>query len=86
MLTREDDIDVHALRRQGWTISAIARHQGFLIPYGGSAVKSAELTLRLATEDTDVLERQRPLLDGHGVPALVGVNVVHARCAARAPR
>lgn len=26
MLTREDDIDVHALRRQGRTISAIARH------------------------------------------------------------
>jgi len=28
MLTREDDIDVHALRRQGLTISAIARHLG----------------------------------------------------------
>ena len=28
MLTREDDIDVHAPRRQGWTISAIARHLG----------------------------------------------------------
>ena len=28
MLTREEDIDVHALRRQGWTISAIARHLG----------------------------------------------------------
>ena len=28
MVTREDDIDVHALRRQGWTISAIARHLG----------------------------------------------------------
>lgn len=28
MLTREDDIDVHALRRQGWSISAIARHLG----------------------------------------------------------
>ena len=28
MLTREDDIDVHALHRQGWTISAIARHLG----------------------------------------------------------
>ena len=28
MLTREDDIDVHALRRQGWTIAAIARHLG----------------------------------------------------------
>ena len=28
MLTREDDVDVHALRRQGWTIRAIARHLG----------------------------------------------------------
>ena len=28
MLTEEDDVDAHALRRQGWTISAIARHLG----------------------------------------------------------
>jgi transposase len=28
MLTREEDIDAHALRRQGWTISAIAKHLG----------------------------------------------------------
>jgi transposase len=28
MLTREEDIDAHALHRQGWTISAIARHLG----------------------------------------------------------
>jgi hypothetical protein len=28
MLTRQDDVDAHALRRQGWTISAIARHLG----------------------------------------------------------
>ncbi|MDQ2838108.1 MAG: IS21 family transposase [Actinomycetota bacterium] len=28
MLTRENDIDIHALHRQGWTISAIARHLG----------------------------------------------------------
>ena len=28
MLTRENDIDVHVLHRQGWTISAIARHLG----------------------------------------------------------
>lgn len=28
MLTREDDVDAHALYRQGWTISAIARHLG----------------------------------------------------------
>ena len=28
MLTREDDVDAHALRANGWTISAIARHLG----------------------------------------------------------
>src|SRR5215210_2512268 len=28
MLTREDDVDIHALHRQGWTVSAIARHTG----------------------------------------------------------
>lgn len=28
MLTREEDVDADALRRQGWTISAIARHLG----------------------------------------------------------
>jgi len=28
MLTREDDVDAHALRRQGWTITAIALHLG----------------------------------------------------------
>src|SRR5689334_16757075 len=28
MLTREDEVDAYALRRQGWTISAIARHLG----------------------------------------------------------
>ncbi|UXX98197.1 hypothetical protein N7U49_48860 (plasmid) [Streptomyces sp. AD2-2] len=28
MLTVEEDLDAHALRRQGWSISAIARHPG----------------------------------------------------------
>lgn len=28
MLTREEDVEVHALRRRGWSISAIARHLG----------------------------------------------------------
>ena len=28
MLTREEDVDAHALRQQGWSISAIARHLG----------------------------------------------------------
>ncbi len=26
MLTQEDDVEAHALRREGWTISAIAKH------------------------------------------------------------
>jgi len=26
MLTWEEDVEVHALRKRGWTISAIARH------------------------------------------------------------
>lgn len=29
MLTWEDDMEVHALRKRGWSISAIARHTGF---------------------------------------------------------
>jgi predicted transcriptional regulator len=28
MITREEDVDAHALHRRGWTISAIARHLG----------------------------------------------------------
>ena len=35
MLTREDDIGVHALRRQGWTISAIVRHLAGLPQFVG---------------------------------------------------
>ncbi len=28
MITREEDVDIHALAGQGWTITAIARHVG----------------------------------------------------------
>ena len=28
MLTQEEDVEIHALRKQGWSISAIARHIG----------------------------------------------------------
>ncbi len=28
MITWEDDVEVHALHKKGWTISAIARHTG----------------------------------------------------------
>ncbi len=28
MLTQGEDVEVHALRQRGWTVSAIARHLG----------------------------------------------------------
>lgn len=28
MISQEEDVEASALRRQGWSISAIARHQG----------------------------------------------------------
>ena len=28
MLTREEDVEIHALRGRGWSISSIARHLG----------------------------------------------------------
>ena len=28
MLTEEENVDIHALRRRGWSVSAIARHLG----------------------------------------------------------
>jgi IS30 family transposase len=27
-LTQEDDVEIHALAKRGWTVSAIARHTG----------------------------------------------------------
>jgi len=48
-----------------------------------SCRKSAGMLLWMSSQ---VTTRLRPFLDGHCLPALIGVNVVHARCAARAPR
>ncbi len=28
MLTQEEDVEIHALKRRGWSIAAIARHTG----------------------------------------------------------
>jgi len=50
MLTREDDIDVHPLRRQGWTISAspgiwveTARPSGAIWPGSARLIPNLEL-------------------------------------------
>ncbi len=42
MLTREKDVNAHALRKQGWTISAIARHLGGLSHFGRDSCRVGE--------------------------------------------
>lgn len=41
MLTWEDDVEVHALRKRGWTIAAIARHTR-LGPQDGAGLSVGE--------------------------------------------
>jgi IS30 family transposase len=45
MLTQEDDIDSHALRKRGWSISAIARHLG----RDRKTARYADVVLRLTS-------------------------------------
>ena len=52
MLTQEDDVEIHALARRGWSVSAIARHTGrdrktiakYLAGNGPDAGAGAELS------------------------------------------
>ena len=52
MLTEEDDVEIHALARRGWSVSAIARHTGrdrktvakYLAGQGAGAGAGAELS------------------------------------------
>ena len=76
MLTQEEDVEIHALRKRGWTISEIARHTGrdrktiraYLSGEHQSGVRAA-----VEPDPFDQIEayvRQR-LLDDHGVWATV---------------
>ncbi len=58
MLTQEEDVEIHALAKQGWTISEIARHTG-----------RDRKTIRLTQADLDkaghsLNGRPRQTLDG----------------------
>jgi hypothetical protein len=63
MLTREEDVDAHALRRQGWTISAIARHLGHdhkTIRAPRASQKVSDMAEILAPPCTAALQRPPP--------------------------
>jgi len=83
MLTQEEDVEIHALRKQGWTISEIARHTGrdrktiraYLAGERQPGVRAA-----VEEDPFDRIEpyvRQR-LVDDHGVWATVLFDEVQA--------
>jgi transposase len=83
MLTQEEDVEIHALRERGWTISEIARHIGrdrktvraYLAGERQPGVRVSEVP-----DPFDRIEayvRQR-LADDHGVWATVLFDEVQA--------
>lgn len=79
MLTREDDADAHALRGQGWTITAIAKHLG----HARKTIRAFPCQL-LETYDPDHTLSPRPSpRSGRHCPVDSFVSV-RSRCAARA--
>lgn len=83
MLTQEEDVEIHALKKQGWTISEIARHTGrdrkTIRAY---LAGERQPGVRMAVEDDpfDRIEayvRQR-LVDDHGVWATTLFDEVEA--------
>ena len=76
MLTQEEDVEIHALRKRGWTISEIARHTGRdrkTIRAYLSEERQPSVRASVGPDPFDRIEayvRQR-LVDDHGVWATV---------------
>jgi transposase len=72
MLTQEEDVEIHALRKQGWSIAAIARHTGRdrkTVRAYLTGQRDAGVRASMAEDVFDRFEpyvRQR-LLDDHGL-------------------
>ena len=83
MLTQEEDVEIHAFKKQGWTISEIARHTGRDRKTIRAYLSGARLPgVRMAVEPDpfDLIEayvRQR-LSDDHGVWATTLFDEVEA--------
>src|SRR3954468_7807950 len=78
MITREDDVDAHALHRRGWTISAIARHLGHDRKTIRAYLSGSRVAGRRARTEADPVRAVRRLLPGTAGrgPAPVGDHAV----------
>lgn len=83
MLTQEEDVEIHAFRKQGWTISEIARHTGRdrkTIRAYLSGARQPGVRMTVEPDPFDLIEayvRQR-LSDDHGVWATTLFDEVEA--------
>ncbi|HSF85700.1 MAG TPA: helix-turn-helix domain-containing protein [Acidimicrobiia bacterium] len=84
MLAQEEDVEIPALRKQGWSISAIARHVG-RDPKTVRAYLAGEreVGVRTPTAEPDPFDRvelyvRQRLTDDHGVWAMVMFDEVQA--------
>ncbi len=83
MLTQEEDVEIHALAKQGWTISEIARHTGRdrkTIRAYLSGARQPGVRMAVEADPFDLIEayvRQR-LVDDHGVWATTLFDEVEA--------
>jgi len=72
MLTQEEDVEIHALAKQGWTISEIARHTGRdrkTIRAYLSGVRLPGVRMAVEPDPFDLIEAYvaQRLSDDHGV-------------------
>lgn len=83
MLTQEEDVEIHAFKKQGWTISEIARHTGRdrkTIRAYLSGARQPGVRMAVEPDPFDLIEayvRQR-LSDDHGVWATTLFDEVEA--------
>ena len=72
MLTQEDDVDAHALRKRGWSISAIARHLGHdRKTIRGYLTGERSAGVRAAAGPPSAIRRKNNASDGRGVCGVV---------------
>jgi len=93
VVCRDQEESVHGLLAQLAQLHTVSGLIGFAAATSAMLLIDAATELRTAFSDWMLLwmssggdHVRRPFLDGDGLPVLVGVNVVHARCVARDPR
>ena len=75
MLTQEDDVEIHALARRGWSVSAIARHTG----------RDRKTVRKYLKDACPTREAAASCLEPHPTPCSTRSNHSHPHCAALVP-